>query len=487
MVASQIEKLSKITINFQIILSKLDRGLQILATRPEKYVKNEEQLRRIKGVVDNALFMRRNLDDLDTFFRMRPKHLRDVMTLFAILPQIRRLRNAIQKWVYQLRGIEEDTIINKTLCTAALQLLGKLIVLYEPLKKQISGPFRKSFRRNIDVKSANPSLSGKITLHIIFMPQEKRFTEIEVQKDTLLRLAILEYALEKKMDISAYCEMLTNLITVSLKNLLKENPDVFTRIYGSKIRTQFTLYIQPFNRPLSAAFPIRILKKIAAFGKDEIILNIDVSLREMRILFSLDQLAKRYDSMGEQQFIKGMSVLFAHELTHAFDKRMLEGENLTDHVRTEGLALFAEGMQTPKAILNKLPHKHINSLHRWEHLEELEEELEKNSILTYTLGLVMCLGILCLVMKRRFRFPTNPYALDEIQTIFSEPQYRNVINDVYRQINAMNTLLFFKIYQKAVAEGVAPELFSKGLIESIDTPKQWMRMVRLVKRRFPQD
>ncbi len=452
----EIEELINITVAFRDALARLEQEYKKTERRIKEYKRDVQEL------IMNASELSRKLKSIRFFTRMRERELHDSLSLLTALSVITKNSAWIHAWIGTMQRLSDTHVVDKALCWNTDRLLKETLLLHSKIEMNLSNALRKRYSRTIDVNAANRSLEGRINLRAIFNPQrlltqdKKRVIKPGLEIDVLRAVSRLGYGIEQ------YLNMVTDMTVKAIIQILKENPVVFTRAFGPRVQTEVTILFVHSERRVAGFFP-RVkatFKRGANVGT--IIQSFVLSAKDIRMIVAINQFYKRHLDIGPERMIITLSKIIAHEMTHALDKRISEKGSVFDAVRIEGIAMFAEMMRDANEVRKTLSKDRLASLHTWNSPVELQRELQENRMLRYTLGTVMCLGILCLFLKREKTYPTNPYRLDEMIAIFTEPQFRSLVERTYRQILAMNTATFFAVYQKAVAEGVAPKLFGEG-------------------------
>ncbi len=461
----EIEDLARVTIAFRDALAGLER----------EHKKAEQQIRTYKETVQelimNAVELHKKLEDIRFFFRMHDRELHDPLSLLTALSAIEKNSAWIHAWIGTIKRLADMHVVDKVLCWNTDRLLQEMLSLHSKVEMNLSDALRKRYNRIIDVNAANQSLEGKINLRVIFNPQRaltedrKRVTKPDLSVDILRATSRLGYGIEQ------YLHLVTDMTTKAIIQILKENPIVFTRAFGQRVQTTITIIFEHRERGTATFLvPFKMI-----FGKDTtrgtIVQSFLVSPKDIRIIIAINRFYEGHLNIGTERMISLFSRIIAHEMTHALDKRVFDEATVFDKVRAEGVAMIAEMMRDANQVKRMLSKDKLASLHTWSALVELQGDLYENTKLRYTLGTIMCLGILCLFLKREKMYPTNPYRLDEMTALFTEPQFRGLVERTYRQILAMDTVTFFAVYQKAVAEGVAPKLFSEELLAEIATQR----------------
>lgn len=462
----EIEDLARVTIAFRDALAGLER----------EHKKAEQQIRTYKEAVQelimNAVELHKKLEGIRFFFRMHDRELHDPLSLLTALSAIEKNSTWIHAWIGTIKRLADMHVVDKVLCWNTDRLLQEMLSLHSKAEMNLSDALRKRYSRIINVNAANRLLEGKINLRVIFNPQRvltedrKRVTKPDLSVDILRATSRLGYGIEH------YLNLVTDMTTKAIIQILKENPIVFTRAFGPHMQTTITILFEHRERKVGEF--ISHFKKTFRIGTQTrtIIQSFGLFANDIKMTVAINQFYKNHLEIGTERMITALSRVIAHEMTHALDKRISGEPSVIDAVRIEGIAKFAEMMRDANEVKRTLSKDKLASLHAWTALVELQRDLyESKKQVMYTLGTIMCLGILCLFLKREKMYPTNPYRLDEMTALFTEPQFKDLVERTYRQILAMDTVTFFAVYQKAVAEGVAPKLFSEELLAEIATQR----------------
>ena len=206
-------------------------------------------------------------------------------------------------------------------------------------------------------------------------------------------------------------------------------------------------------------------KRFTRQGK--VTVNYDPNSRLTRVWFSVDILAELL-SRNFDQGAHGVSSILSHELAHAFDKQYVQKGDMYDHIRMEGLATFAAAIRQPTLVSIGLSQNYIQQIHRWDSLIQFILENENKGKLAYTLGFVMCIGIVCRRLKKRYNVIYTPFtpAIDILE-LFRAPKYRKDLEETFRMINNITKKEFFYQYELAVKDNVAPDLFCQEIYDDL--------------------
>ena len=450
------------SIALQSKLHQLDEYLDSQKKSLAAYYKQEKY--NLAHLVEKTVQLREKMKIIDQFLSEPTRNLKNAPSLLTILPELFKLGNAPLMYARMSRDMANFGAPAQDVSDELTFIWKKLQQMLPQFEQELNKTFTKRHARNVDAHAVNPSLEGNVTVRVLYHGLESIIKPTsatrKVMKSPKGFRIVIEHIEKSGLTPDRYFDSMTNMLTDGVVKMLANFPDIFTRVYGPKLRLNLMIFVYPMeDRGVVAFFTRRFWRR------GSVIANINIEGRIMQVWFSFQMLSELFMN-GPQQGAHAISSILAHELTHAFDKQYEQKGDLFDHIRMEGLATFAAAIRQPTILTNDLANLQ-GELRRWLTIRELVEDCSEKRRLPYTIGLVMCLGLLFYRIKKRHRQILTPYTSTmEIIAAFKNQALRDDILNTFRLINSMKKREFFRAYRRAVEEGVAPELFSNDIYDA---------------------
>ncbi|MBT4805227.1 hypothetical protein HON71_03575 [Candidatus Woesearchaeota archaeon] len=260
-----------------------------------------------------------------------------------------------------------------------------------------------------------------------------------------------------KKEFKNFCNFLKDIFSISFELILKNDSQIFEKIYSSKFNLDITIYTKNEKEGKEIAkFPYVDSK----FKKNKIYFNPDKD--NLFFIYPTRDLLSYYNHynnsrMTKEEIISQFKIVTFHEITHVLDpltqKRIAEGVeelNKNDTIRAEGLATFQNAIHDPKEVIyiseHSAFHKQVKKYFNYNF-----EEIKKDP---YYFGLYMCLVMFTYFVKKR-----NKVLYEQLyQVIFSgNPNYQILL----AELNKDKTKALAATFRQIIAQQDAKTFFKK--------------------------
>jgi len=334
-----------------------------------------------------------------------------------------------------------------------------------PLLRDVYTLCRRNIHLNIDL-----SLPGFaktiITVHVPLtirygMHEEQSIDNMKSAMSTLLQ------NVRKYKSVERFYSQLTRVIDHVLRRIFTEHTELFTQVFGSKIR--FELFLDVEGSVDASGWVFEYITKVFQ-GKNMYISRYDPAFKMFEVNVSSIFLNRLINDGDEDSFIN----TFIHEFNHLLDKNLPKYGTL-NLIRIEGITTFSEWIFRTKpsarydmSLISELWKNPIKSEKSYTSL--LMQGDNPGVMLPYYMGCYMVTVIyLSLLSKntetRGLLNPNlrvdNPPSLD---VLLNNPKAVEIGQMLIRQIRNMTTKQFFTLYLER--EQIAP-IIIKDLIKDL--------------------
>lgn len=461
---TSVEEISELAIALKRAITALDRFLLAQERKLPEYYRDKSKFGLCRHI-ESVAKLRRKLKVMSSILKISESDLRKLPILIEYIPKLLALGNAPKAYASAIKNFQSYGIIPPDAHKHLVAARNKLRTVFPEFFSEIRRNFERRYSRTIDAQEANKSLRGKMNVKVIFhaiqgIPDQEKGVRRTANIPAALEM-VANYIDESGLSADAYLRSFAETIFAGVFDLLRDFPEVLTRVYGHKLKIELIVYVYPFEKKGLAGFFERRFRR-----GGRLIEQFDFQERTWRLILSFREFAERIKHRPPDQVAQNISTLLSHELTHAFDKRYVPKEDASffDLVRSEGLAVFAEALRQPHSLVVNLSDIRSEHITHFSTFEDLHDACEKNGRLQYTLGLLMSLGIAFYYIKKRHnQIFTTTMDPNQIVQVFQEPSLRKTLLDVHGIINNMKPKNFFIAFQRSVREGVAKELYAERI------------------------